>query len=146
MVKPSQQQQSITRGCVFGATHDATFEFWIDDKPKWKRCLAFGLTPPSDDEDAHYFIGTSNVNRFTEQPLLMTDCLIFEAGSYPFFPEKTAIDFSELCIVPMEMLRKKGLKTLGHMSATDIERCAKVIAEARILPNKHKKLLGLANS
>jgi hypothetical protein len=133
----------LDRGSVFGADHDTTFRFWVAN-PKWKRCLLFNLTPPEATDDAHYFIATaSGVHYFREHPWLLSDVLIFAAGSYAFFPKETAIDFRSLCIVPIPKLKQNNLRVLGRLSADDIAKCSATAGSARQLENKQKKLLGL---
>jgi hypothetical protein len=134
----------LRRGCVFGAVHDPTYPFWRSDEVKWKRCLMFNLTPPTESDDAHYFIATaSGVHFFRENPHLLSDVLLFPAGSYPFFPEETAVDFRELCIIPIRKLQQNSLRPLGHLSAEDIERCVMTAKAARQLAFRELKLLGL---
>lgn len=78
--------EELRRGCVFGADHDASLQFWVSD-PKCKRCLLFNAVPPTDAENAHYFIATaSGVDYFRENGHLLSDVLILPANSYPFFP------------------------------------------------------------
>jgi hypothetical protein len=137
------QTPLIERGCVFGADHDSTYGFWISKDPRWKRCLAFNLTPPSVHDDVHYFIATSQVNYLREHPLLASDVRIFAANAYSFLPEETAIDFRELRVVPLAKLQTKGLKFLGKLSTDDIRSCETVIRSARILENRAKRMLGL---
>lgn len=135
--------EELRRGCVFGADHDTSFNFWVAD-PKWKRCLLFNLSPPGNSDEAHYFIATaSGVHYFREHEHLLSDVLIFPAGAYPFFPKETAIDFRELCVVPVKKLRQKNLRLLGHLSVADVQRCATTASSARILETRDKKLLGL---
>jgi hypothetical protein len=80
---------TLPRGTVFGADHDDTYEFWNSPDPSWKRCLAFNVTPPTVTDEVHYFIATSQVNAFRENPQLLSDILVFPANSYPFFPKET---------------------------------------------------------
>jgi len=133
----------LRRGCVFGADHDTSFDFWVED-PKWKRCLLFNLLPPAENDDAHYFLATaSGVNYFRENPLLLSDVLILPASSYSFFPRETAIDFRNLCVAPMRKLRHMNLRELGELRAGDVARCAEIAGKAMQLTNRSKKLLGL---
>lgn len=135
--------QELRRGCVFGADHDTTLEFWVSD-PKWKRCLLFNLAPPQESGDAHYFIATaSGVHYFLENSNLLSDVLILPANAYPFFPKETALDFRELCVVPMKKLREMNLRVLGHLSADDVAKCEVAANSAAQLVNEDKRLLGL---
>src|SRR6266498_1266255 len=91
----------VTRGCVFRAEHDSSYDFWNSSDPRWKLCLAFNSKPPESSGDIDYFIATSQLTYFRENPLLLTDVLILPANTYRFFPEETAIDFRYLRIVPL---------------------------------------------
>jgi len=133
----------LRRGCVFGADHDTSLDFWVSD-PKWKRCLLFNTSPPTDAETAHYFIASaSSVSYFRENGHLMSDALILPANSYPFFPKETALDFRVLCKVPMAKLRQMNLRVLGHLSDEDVARCEVAANSANQLVNNDKRLLGL---
>lgn len=135
----------ISRGCVFRAEHDSSYEFWNSDEPRWKRCLAFNLVPPSASDDVHYFITTSKLTYFHENPHLLSDILILPANEYRFFPEETAIDFRDLRVVPLAKLQSKGLSILGQITPADVARCEAVIRTARLLENRAKRLLGVLN-
>jgi hypothetical protein len=87
---------ALPRGTVFRAEHDSSYLLWQSDEPR-SIAVAFNLTLPSAAGDAvHYFLATSKVARFRENPTILDEVAIFAAGSYPFFPEETAIDF-RLC-------------------------------------------------
>ena len=134
---------SLGRGAVFGASHDASYDFWVSGEPKWKMCLAFNVNPPAANDDVHYFIATSNVGFFRENPHLLSDVLILPARAYPFFPEETVLDFRDLCVVPLAKLQAKGLKLLGKLNESDVTRCENTIRSARILGNREKRRLAL---
>lgn len=95
------------------------------------------------DDEVHYFIATSGVHYFRENPHLLSDVLIFPAKSYSFFPKETAIDFRELRVVTLKNLRQKNLRVLGYLSPADVSRCAAAAGAARLLVTGEKKLLGL---
>lgn len=136
-------QPALQRGCVFGAEHDTSYDFWVSADPRWKRCLAFNTTPPEATEEVHYFLSTSQVNFFREHPQFGAEVLIFPANAYPFFPAETAVDFRDLRAVPMAKLQSKGLRVLGQLSAHDIGRCLAIIMASRLLDNRAKRKLGL---
>ena len=137
--------EELRRGCVFGADHDTTLEFWVAD-PKWKRCLLFNASPPGEADNAHYFFATaSGVGFFQQHTNLMSDVLILPANSYPFFPKETALDFREVHVVPMKKLREMNLRVLGHLSAADIARCEVGANSACQLVNDDKRMLALRN-
>ena len=134
----------LTRGCVFGATHDPSYDFWDVSQPaKWKLCVVFNVEEPAaDDDQVHYFIAThSGVNYFRENPHLQSDVLILPANAYSCFPKETAIDFRNLRSVSLKKLRQKGMKILDHLSTDDIQRCVKVAGAAMQLENRDKKML-----
>lgn len=133
----------LPRGCVFRAEHDSSYEFWKSDEPRWKRCLAFNAVPPAAADDVHYFIATSKLTYFRENPHFLSDILIFPANAYPFFPEETAIDFRDLRVVALAKLQSKGLRILGHITPQDVARCETVVRTARLLQNRAKRLLGV---
>jgi hypothetical protein len=133
----------LVRGCVFGAEHDRSFDFWASGESRWKLCVAFNATPPAADDDVHYFMATSQVNFFRERTQLAAEAVIFPANSYPFFPVETVLDFRDLRIAPKAKLQAKGLRVLGHLSDEDISRCVTTIRAARLLENRAKRRLGL---
>lgn len=142
---PAAPATKLQRGSVFGAQHDSSYDFWASSDPRWKLCVVFNTTPPAASDDVQYFIATSQVNYFRENALLASEVLILPPGSYPFFPEETAIDFRDLRIVPRPKLESKGLKVLGDLSAHDIQRCEAIIRAARLLENRAKRRLALLN-
>jgi hypothetical protein len=136
----------IRRGCVFAAEHDPSYgPAWVSDSSAWKKCLAFNLGPPvqSDSENVHYFLATSETWRFTENPQLLSEVHIFAAGSYPFFPKETAIEFSELWIQPLSKLKQHRVKIQGYLSPSDLQLCIETASTARLLLPRHKRLVGL---
>jgi hypothetical protein len=135
----------VPRGCVFRAEHDSSYEFWNSADPRWKRCLAFNTTPCEPSGDVHYFIATSKLTYFRENPQLLSDVLIIPEKSYRFFPDETAIDFRDLRVVPLAKLQAKGLRILGDLTDEDVRRCESMIRAARLLENRAKRLLGLLN-
>jgi hypothetical protein len=135
---------SLTRGTVFRAEHDDSFEFWTaGEPPRSKLCLVFNVTSPAGAEDVHYFLTTSKVSVYRENPSILSDTFIIPAGQYEFFPEETLIDFRTLCFAPLDKLKSKRLRVLGKISEADVLACAKVAGAARILENRSKRLLGL---
>jgi len=134
---------ALRRGSIFRAEHDSSFEFWKSAEPRWKLCLAFNSIPPATDGDVHYFIATSKIAYFRENPHLLSEVLLFPPNAYDFFPEETAIDFRELRIVPFAKLESKGLRILGQLTAVDIERCESAIRTARVLSNRDRRRLDL---
>lgn len=135
---------ALARGVVFGADFDDTYSFWRES-PKWKRCVAFCLEPPTSESDAvPFFLATTNTARFEEHPTLTHECVIFAADSYSFFPLRTAIDMTELCVVPLSHLMAKNLRVLGHLSSVDIARCVEQASRARLISHHEKQLLGFA--
>jgi hypothetical protein len=136
---------SLPRGSVFGAQHDSSYDFWASGDPRWKLCVAFNAVPPAAADDVHYFIATSQVNYFRENPQLESEVLILAPGSYSFFPEETAIDFRDLRIVPRAKLNSKGLKILGSLSEDDVRKCEAIIRGTRLLENRSKRRLALLN-
>lgn len=142
----NQVPPTLQRGRVFGAHHDSSYEFWQkSEPPRWKLCLAFNSEAPDAQGDVYYFIATSKVTYFRENPQLLSDVLILAKGSYPFFPEETAIDFRDLRSVPIVKLLSKGLRVLGDLSVDDIRKCETVIKGARLLDNRSKRRLALLN-
>lgn len=135
----------LPRGCVFRAEHDASYDFWNSDDPRWKRCLAFNSTPPEPAGDVHYFVATSQINYFRENPHLLSEVLILQPNRYRFFPEETAIDFRDLRIVSLEKLQLKGLRILGNLTPEDVQRCESIIRTARLLSNRDRRRLALLN-
>jgi hypothetical protein len=133
----------LTRGTVFRAEHDASFIGWHDDEPRWKICIAFDAQPPGETDYVHYFMATSNVAKYRENPVLMGDVAFFAKNSYPFFSKETAVDFRELNSVTLAKLRRHGLRIVGTLSVVDVARCERTAAKAMQLLNKHKRLLGL---
>jgi hypothetical protein len=133
----------LLRGTVFRAEHDDSFEFWRSPAPRNKIGLVFNVNRVDAPGDVHYFLATSKVSKYRENPAVLSDTLIFPAGTYPFFTEETLLDFTSLCTVPYAKLLEKGLLVLGSLTAADVARCAKTIGAARILENRAKKLLGL---
>ena len=134
---------TLQRGCVFRAEHDASYEFWKSADARWKLCLTFNSTPPEITGDVYYFIATSKLAYFRENPHLLSEVLIFPPNTYSFFPEETAIDFRDLRIVPFAKLQAKGLRILGQLTATDTQRCEMTIRAARLLPNRDRRRLNL---
>ena len=76
---------TLQRGCVFRAHHDSSYEFWISPEPRWKLCLAFNYTPADATGYVHYFIATSKLTYFRENPHLFSEVLIFPPNVYNFF-------------------------------------------------------------
>lgn len=141
-----QAPPTLGRGRVFGAQHDSSYEFWQStEPPRWKLCVSFNAEPPEPQGDVYYFIATSKLTYFRENPQLLSEILIFGKGSYAFFPEETAIDFRDLRTVPVAKLLSKGLRVLGDLSAKDVQRCEAVIKAARLLDNRSKRRLALLN-
>jgi len=136
---------TLQRGRVFGARHDASYEFWQSSDPRWKLCVAFNATPPELTDDIQYFMTTSKLTYFRENTHLASEVLILAAGSYLFFPEETAIDFRDLRSVPISKLLTKGLKILGDLTGEDVKRCEEIVRAARILDNRAKRRLALLN-
>lgn len=128
---------------MFRAEHDDSFDFWKSSEPRWKLCLVFNAVPPSAPDDIHYFLTTSKVASFRERPSLLSDVLILPAGTYPFFPQETLIDFRSLHVVPFPKLLSKGLRVLGELTPSDIAACESTAGTARTLENRWKKLLRL---
>lgn len=83
------------------------------------------------------------MDNYRENPSILSDTIIIDAGAYDFFPQETLVDFRTLCVVPLEKLMSKGLKVVGELDPSDIAACEKTIGSARILENRAKKLLGL---
>lgn len=137
------QVPRVERGVIFGAEHDSSFEFWLSGSPRWKLCLAFNAVPPSLPDDVLYFIATSGVGFFHENPQLADDALILKPDTYSFFPRETALDFRELCVVPFTKLLNKQFKILGSLSDSDVRRCEQRIRSARQLEPRMKRKLGL---
>jgi hypothetical protein len=133
----------LQRGCVFRAEHDPSYDFWKSADARWKLCLTFNSTPPDATSDVHYFIATSKLTYFRENPQLLSEVLILPARTYSFFPEETAIDFRDLHIVPLTKLQSNGLRILGQLTAADIERCETIIRAARLLSNRDRRRLNL---
>lgn len=133
----------MQRGTIFRAVHDDTYENWQRDEPQWKFCVVFNVQSPSERDDVHYFFTTKNVEKYTEHPLLLSECLILAKGTYGCFPLETAIEFDQLQIVAFAKLRSKGLCVRGQLSPEHITLCEKRIGKARVLLPKHRKLLGL---
>jgi hypothetical protein len=133
----------LQRGCAFRAEHDSSYEFWKSTNARWKLCLAFNSTPPAAAGDVHYFIATSKLTYFRENPHLLSDVLIFPPNTYSFFPEETAIDFRDLHIVPLAKLQANGLRILGQLTAAHTARCEAMIRAARLLSNRDRRLLNL---
>jgi hypothetical protein len=134
---------SVERGCVFRAEHDASYEFWRSAEARWKLCLAFNSKPAEPAGDVHYFLATSKLTYFRENPHLLSEVLIFPASVYSFFPEETAIDFRDLHVVPFVKLQSNGLRVLGHLTAADVRRCETTIRGARLLSNRDRRRLNL---
>jgi hypothetical protein len=134
---------SLERGCVFRAEHDASYEFWKSTDARWKRCLAFNSEPADAASDVHYFLATSKLTYFRENPHLLSEVMIFSPHAYSFFPEETAIDFRDLHVVPFVKLRSNGLQVLGHLTPADVEQCEATIRGARLLPNRDRRRLNL---
>lgn len=136
---------TLARGCIFAAEHDPSYgPAWVSGQSEWKKCLAFNLgTITSDADDAHYFLATAEVWRFRENPQLMSEVFILPGGKYDFFPKDTAIEFSELWIVPVSKLKQHRAKVQGYLSADDLQRCIDVASTARLLPPRFKRLVGL---
>jgi len=133
----------LRRGTVFRAEHDDSFAFWESGDPRWKLCLVFNVTPPDNADDVYYFLATSKVSKYRENPSILSDTLILPAGAYPFFPEETLLDFRTLCIVSLDKLMGKGMKVVGELNAADLRKCEEIAGTARILENRAKKLIGL---
>ncbi|HXH95429.1 MAG TPA: hypothetical protein VNN25_27885 [Thermoanaerobaculia bacterium] len=134
---------ALHRGVIFRAEHDDSYPFWGDNEPpRSKLCLVFNADPVQEG-DVHYFLATSKVDRYRESPSILSDVLILPPASYPFFPRETLIDFRRLCVVSIEKLVTKRLTLRGVLSDEDIRRCEDVAAKARILDNRHKRLLRL---
>jgi len=69
-----QALPSLRRGCVFGAQHDSSYEFWQStEPPRWKLCVTFNAEPPDAQGDVYYFIATSKITYFRENPQLLSD-------------------------------------------------------------------------
>ncbi len=134
---------TLNRGVIFRAEHDDSYPFWGDNQARSKLCLVFNAEPVGEGEDVHYFLATSKIARHRESPSILSDVLILPPASYPFFPLETLIDFRSLCVVPVDKLMTKRLTLRGVLSPEDIRRCEDVAAKARILDNRHKRLLGL---
>jgi hypothetical protein len=134
---------ALRRGSIFRAEHDSSYAFWQSTEPRWKLCLAFGAAPADPTGDVHYFIATSKVNYFRENPQLLSEVLILPPASYPFFPEETAVDLRELRIVPFMKLQANGLEVLGHLTPEDILRCESIVRAGRLLSNRDRRLLKL---
>jgi hypothetical protein len=133
----------LQRGCVFRAEHDTSYEFWKSAESRWKLCLTFNSTSLEATGDVHYFIATSKLTYFRENPHLLSEVLIFQPNTYSFFPEETAIDFRDLHIVPFAKLQSNGLRIVGALTAADVERCEATIRAARLLPNRDRRRLNL---
>jgi hypothetical protein len=136
----------IPRGCVFAAEHDPSYgPAWVSDAAAWKKCLAFNLGPPvqDDSENVYYFLATSETWRFHENPQLLSEVHIFAAGSYSFFPKETAIEFSELWIQPLSKLKQHRARIQGYLSPVDLQLCVEAARTARLLIPRHKRLVGL---
>ena len=133
----------IVRGTIFRAEHDSSFDFWESAEPRKKFCIAFNLSAITEKDDVHYFICTKDVSRFRENTSLLSDCLIVPKGSYNCFPLETAIDTSYLCVVPFAKLNSKGLKVVGTLTATDVQKLESIVSGGRILVTRSRKLLGL---
>jgi hypothetical protein len=133
----------LQRGSVFRAEHDPSFIGWHDDEPRSKICVVFNATPPSLTDDVHYFMATSQVTIYRENPNLMGDALEFPKGSYPFFTKDTVVNFRELYVVPFAKLRRHKFALVGALSEADLERCEAVAGKAIQLLNRSKRLLGL---
>jgi hypothetical protein len=133
----------LHRGCVFRAEHDSSYEFWKSADARWKLCLTFNATPPDATGDVHYFIATSKLTYFRENPHLLSEVLIFQPNTYSFFSEETAIDLRDLHIVPFVKLQSNGLRIVGELSAADVGRCEAAIRVARLLPNRDRRRLNL---
>ncbi|HEV7573479.1 MAG TPA: hypothetical protein VGQ21_18430 [Thermoanaerobaculia bacterium] len=133
----------LQRGCVFRAEHDASYEFWKSPDARWKLCLAFNSIPADTTSDVHYFIATSKLTYFRENPHLLSEVLIVPPNLYSFFPEETAIDFRDLHVVPFSKLQSNGLRVLGHLTPGDIQRCEATIRAARLLSNRDRRRLNL---
>ena len=134
---------TLRRGSVFRAHHDSSYEFWSSDEPRWKLCLAFNSAPPDPAGDVHYFLATSKLTYFRENPHLLSEVLIFPPNMYSFFPEETAIDFRDLRVVTFAKLQTNGLRVLGHLTTEDVKRCESTIRTARLLSNKDRRRLDL---
>src|SRR5438105_2874652 len=133
----------LQRGCVFRSEHDPSYEFWKSADARWKLCLTFNSAPAEVTDDVHYFIATSKLTYFRENPHLLSEVLILPANTYSFFPDETAIDFRDLYIVPFAKLQSSGLRILGQLTAADIERCEAIIRTARLLSNHDRRRLDL---
>jgi hypothetical protein len=136
--------QTLRRGMVFRAQHDDTFAFWgTDQPPRSKLGLVFNASPVSDGSDVQYFLTTTKVGRFRETPSILTDVLIVPAGTYPFWPEETLIDFRHLCIVAYAKLVAHHMTLKGAITDDHLRECEEIVAKARLLENRAKKLLAL---
>ena len=133
----------IERGCIFGAEHDASFEGWISQQPRWKLCLAFNAVPPAHSDEVLYFIATSGVSYFRENHQLADDVLILPPNSYSFLPKETALDFRGLCVVSFAKLLGKKFELLGRLNDGDLKRCEQRIRSAWVLEPRMKRRLGL---
>jgi len=133
----------LHRGVIFRAEHDDSYPFWGDNEPRSKLCLVFNADPVLEGDDVHYFLATSKIAKHRESPSILSDVLILSPASYPFFPLETLIDFRSLCVVSVEKLVTTRLTLRGVISPEDIRRCEDVAAKARILDNRHKRLLRL---
>ena len=145
MVSGTPSVPTLTRGCVFRAEHDDSFVGWRDTTPRKKICVAFNAVPPGLPDEVHYFMATSQVAFYHDNPNLMSDAVEFPAGSYPFFPEQTIVNFREMYSATLAKLRQHSFKPLGSLSPADIKRCEDVARGAMQLLIKHKRLLGLFN-
>ena len=134
---------TLHRGVIFRAEHDDSYPFWGDNEARSKLCLVFNAEPVREDDDVHYFLATSKITKHRESPSILSDVLILPPASYPFFPLETLIDFRSLCVVSIEKLVTKKLTLRGVLNAEDVRRCEEVAAKARILDNRHKRLLKL---
>lgn len=133
----------LTRGTVFHARHDSTFDDWHNPNPQWKICLAFNSAPPGIKDEVYYFFFTTNVSVYRENPVLFGDFMEFPRGCYEFITMDSALDFRKLHRAPLVKLRSHGLSIAGAISGDDRRRCEYAAGVARILPPKDKKLLGL---
>ncbi|MBV9497213.1 MAG: hypothetical protein JOZ54_23460 [Acidobacteria bacterium] len=134
---------TLHRGIVFRAEHDSTFESWGSEEPRAKFCVVFNAEPAIGDADVHYFMCTSKVARLRETPSLHSDILFLEAGAYACFSLETAIDFRTLYVVPLPKLISHRMKIVGELTPADVRRCEEIVATARVLEGRAKKLLGL---
>jgi hypothetical protein len=128
---------------VFRAEHDDTFVGWYDSEPRWKICVAFNVAPPRPEDDVLYFMATSQVTLYRENPVLMGDALEFPRDSYPFFTKDTIVNFREVYAAPLSKLKQHGLRVEGTLSAVDVARCEEAARTAMQLLNKSKRRLGL---